>query len=130
MNKRTSMILDEILLSKLYKIQSESILKTNSSVSISAIINQIILDWIIIKSPNASRIITEAIEDTLSKISEKTMKSIGRKLYEKHQTYFANYYENPSHLIDVLHEEFGNSHKAIIKEIDKKIKQGLCVNKQ
>lgn len=124
MARRTTILIDDDLFTKLLKVQTDSILKTNSTVSISSIINQIIAEKV--NSSNASKkIIGLTIENTLLEVGKKTRDDIGRRLYEKHQMYFADYTQNPEHLADILKEEFGKSYRMILNKIDENLKKHL-----
>ena len=120
MARRTTILIDDSLFTRLLKIQSEAILRTNSAVSLSSVINQIVAERVIPK-----KMAGLVIENVLLEISKKTMQDIGKRLYEKHQTYFADYLKNPDHLVDVLKEEFGSSYKSIIGKIDEKLKEHI-----
>jgi len=124
MARRTTILIDDDLFTKLLKVQTDSILKTNSTVSISSIINQIIAEKINSESIT-KKIISLTIENVLLDISKKTMNDIGRRLHEKHQTYFADYLQNPEHLADVLKEEFGESYRSRLDKIDQNLKKHL-----
>lgn len=124
MARRTTILIDENLFTKLLKVQTDSILKTNSTVSISSIINEAIAEKV--NSGNISKkIISLTIENALLEVGKKTRDDIGRRLYEKHQTYFADYLQNPEHLADVLKEEFGKSYRALLDKIDTNLKKHL-----
>lgn len=119
MARRTTILIDDEVFTKLLKVQAREILATNSSVSVSSIINKIVAEKL---DSDQTKIITGlVIENILLGISKKTMQDIGKRLHEKHGVYFANYYEDKKPLHDVLKEEFGSASQATITKIDSAI---------
>jgi len=121
--RRTTILIDDALFTKLLKIQSQAILRENTTVSISSIINQIIAEKT--NSAHSKKITSLIIENTLLQISKETMNTIGKRLYEKHRVYFGDYLRNPEHLAEILADEFGPAHKSIIKKIDESLKEHI-----
>jgi hypothetical protein len=119
MARRTTILLDDKLFSRLLQIQSKEILRANTTVSISSIINNLLAENLNAEIPR--KITALAIENVLLEISKKTMQDIGKRLYEKHHMYFADYILNQEPLEDVLKEEFGPAHKSILEKIDAKL---------
>jgi hypothetical protein len=125
MKKRITIVLDSDLLERLHQVQSNTILKTNSSVSISSIISQMVTDGVSKKHAEMPRVTSKTIEKILMNLGKKTAQDIGAKLYKKHHVYFADYWKDPAPLIDILKSEFGPAHEALIKKIDASLKDNI-----
>ena len=120
--RRTSILIDDKLFVKLRQLQANLTLSENSTVSLSSIINKMILEKMDSATSDTSKIVGLAIENTLLEISKSIADQVGRRLYEKHQTYFADYLQNPQQLHGILKETFGNSYKSVIAKIEQNIK--------
>jgi hypothetical protein len=62
-------------------------------------------------------LIAFSVEKVLSDIGKPILDKVVNRLYEKHQCYFADCYEHPNYLNDVLRDVFGSSCYTIAQSI-------------
>ena len=68
-------------------------------------------------------LVSVAIENSLSNISNKACENIGNRLYKKYNSYFYNCLEHPEYLVDILKAEFGDGYLPIIQSINKRLEE-------
>ncbi len=66
-------------------------------------------------------LVSFVVERILLDMGQLALDEVGHRLYEKHQCYFSDCLENPQYLRDVLEEIFGDAHKSVTDQIQKRL---------
>jgi hypothetical protein len=70
-------------------------------------------------------LITLSVEKALLDIGKPVLDKVAYILYKKHQCYFADFYEHPDYLNDVLIDIFGRSYYTIAQTIKAELSEML-----
>jgi len=68
-------------------------------------------------------LISVAIGQSLSEISEAAHEDVGNALYKKYKCYFHNCLDHPEYLVDVLKQVFGDGYISIVSNINKRLEE-------
>lgn len=68
-------------------------------------------------------LVSLAIEQSLSEISDVVCQDVGNALYKKYKSYFYNCLEHPDYLVDILKQIFGDGYISIVNNINKRLEE-------